>query len=310
MSQELTTLKQTLNSEAMREQFARALPSHLSAERFCRIAITAVSKTPKLAECTQASLMRCLLDLSALGLEPDGRLAHLIPYGKECTLLVDYKGMVDLARRSGVVIRAETVCENDEFSWENGIVTHKIDWRKPRGEVQAVYAEGRMKDGEVQTATMTKVEVEAIRKRSKSGNNGPWATDWAEMAKKTAVRRLAKMLPLSPEFREAMEKDDDKLIERDVTPAVVPPVKALFAPTKPEKEKPAPKQAQERSTHETLADWIESASETWERVAVAANEGGLFVDTETPLAEQPADVVASILESWPMISGMLKGGAK
>jgi recombination protein RecT len=224
MSNAITTkqdIKSLINSETMREQFARALPKHLDAERFCRIAITATTRTPKLMDCTPASVMKCLLDLSAMGLEPDGRRAHLIPYGSECTLIIDYKGLIELIRRSGDVtsIRAETVCENDGFDWENGVVTHKVDWRKPRGEVQAVYAEAKLSTGEVQTAVMTKDEVEAIRSRSRSGNNGPWKTDWAEMAKKTAVRRLAKMLPLSSELREHVEKDDERAFEpRNVTP--------------------------------------------------------------------------------------------
>lgn len=214
-------IKSLINSDSMREQFSRALPKHLDAERFCRIAITATTRTPKLMDCTPASVMKCLLDLSAMGLEPDGRRAHLIPYGTECTLIIDYKGLIELIRRSGDVssIRAETVCENDGFSWENGIVTHKVDWRNPRGEVQAVYAEAKLSSGEVQTAVMTKDEVEAIRARSRSGNNGPWKTDWCEMAKKTVVRRLTKMLPLSSEIREHVEKDDERTFEtRNVTP--------------------------------------------------------------------------------------------
>lgn len=77
MSQITTTktseLKALLTGDKMREQFAAALPKHLTAERFCRVAITALSRTPKLAECTQESFFRCLLDLSAYGIEPDGR---------------------------------------------------------------------------------------------------------------------------------------------------------------------------------------------------------------------------------------------
>lgn len=197
-----------------------ALPQHLTPERFCRIALTALQRTPKLQDCTQASLFKCLLDLSAMGIEPDGRRAHLIPYGTECTLIFDYKGLLELVRRSGDVIsiRAELVCENDEFSWENGKVTHKIDWRKPRGDMQAVYAEAVLKSGETQTATMTKDEVDAIRKRSRSGSSGPWATDYGEMAKKTALRRLCKLLPLSSEVAEHIEKDQDIRTEIDVTP--------------------------------------------------------------------------------------------
>jgi recombination protein RecT len=217
-----TDLKSLINSDAMREQFSRALPKHLSPERFARVAITALTRVPKLAECTPASMMKCLLDLSAMGLEPDGRRAHLIPYGKEATLVIDYKGLIELIRRSGDVtsIRAETVCENDSFAWTNGQVHHAIDWRKPRGKVQAVYAEALMKSGEKQTAVMTHEEVEAIRKRSKAGNAGPWVSDWAEMAKKTAVRRLSKMLPLSSEIMEHVARDDDQFQGmRNVTPA-------------------------------------------------------------------------------------------
>jgi recombination protein RecT len=215
-----TDVKALINSPAMGEQFARALPKHISPERFARVAITAVTRTPKLAECTQASLMKCLLDLSAMGLEPDGRRAHLIPYGTECTLIIDYKGLVELIRRSGdvVSIRSETVCEKDVFAWRNGEIMHEVDWRNPRGEVQAVYAEAIMKSGERQTATMTKQEVEAIRARSRAGQSGPWKTDWAEMAKKTAVRRLAKMLPLSSEIMTHVERDDDQFAMRDITP--------------------------------------------------------------------------------------------
>ena len=225
MSNELSKkqdIKSIINSDAMREQFARALPKHLTAERFARVAITALTRTPKLADCTPASLMKCLLDLSAMGLEPDGRRAHLIPYGTEATLIIDYKGLIELIRRSGDVIsiRAETVCERDDFSWANGEVTHSVNWREDRGEIQAVYAVALMKSGEKQTAVMTTKEVEGIRARSRSGNNGPWKTDWAEMAKKTAVRRLSKMLPLSSEIMRHVERDDDQFTMRNVTPAV------------------------------------------------------------------------------------------
>lgn len=220
-----TDIKGLINSDSMREQFARALPKHMPAERFARIAITALTRTPKLADCTPASLMKCLLDLSAMGLEPDGRRAHLIPYAQECTLVIDYKGLIELIRRSGdiVSIRSETVCENDEFEWQDGEITHRINWRKNRGHVEAVYAEAVMKSGEKQTAVMTREEIEGIRNRSKAGKSGPWVTDFAEMAKKTVVRRLSKMLPLSSEIMEHVSRDDEQYAPkpmRDVTPKV------------------------------------------------------------------------------------------
>ncbi len=217
-------LRSIITSEKMKQQFAAALPHHLTPDRFCRIALTALTRTPKLADCTQESLMRCLLDLSAYGIEPDGRRAHLIPYGNQCTLILDWKGLAELAMRSGIIskLHADIVCENDVFDYNLGeIVQHKIDFKEPRGAMYAAYAMAVTKDGPVFVAVLNKEEIDGIRKRSKSGNSGPWQTDYNEMAKKTAFRRLAKWLPLSAEFRDAVDKDDDVVIpERDVTPKV------------------------------------------------------------------------------------------
>ncbi len=184
---QLSTLKSILNGDAMREQFARALPKHLSPERFCRIAITALSRTPKLQQCTQESLFKCLLELSAFGLEPDGRRAHLIPYGDQATLIIDYRGLAELAMRSGIIAKLHTdiICDNDIFEYNLGeIVQHKIDWKHPRGEMYAAYAMAVTKEGAVFVQVLTKDEIDAIKKRSRSGSNGPWVTDYNEMAKK------------------------------------------------------------------------------------------------------------------------------
>lgn len=215
MSTELATkpkdLKGIITSPAMQKQFAAALPSHLSAERFGRIAITALTRTPKLQNCTQESLFKCLLDLSSMGLEPDGRRAHLIPYKTECTLVLDYKGLVELARRSGMVskIHADVVCENDTFQHSMGEVTeHTYDLKTERGDPYAAYAQVTFKDGSTQATVLSKSEIEAVRKRSRAGSSGPWVTDWAEMAKKTAFRRLSKWLTLSPEVSDALDRSE------------------------------------------------------------------------------------------------------
>jgi recombination protein RecT len=219
MSNELTTpKKQTIKgliaSDEFKNQVALCLPKHLTPDRFVRVAITAITRTPKLMECTQPSLLRCLMDCSQYGLEPDGRRAHLIPYGRECTLVIDYKGLAELAMRSGLIstLHADTVCENDVFEVDLGEVTkHTVNYRQERGKPYAVYAIAKFKDGGRACAVMTMAEVEAIRNRSKAKNSGPWVTDFGEMAKKTVFRRLAKMLPLSPEFRDAVERDDDSI---------------------------------------------------------------------------------------------------
>ena len=139
---QLTTVKAWISSPEFKDAIAKALPKHMSPDRFLRVAITATMRNPKLLDCTQVSIFNCLLLLSQYGLEPDGRAAHLIPYKTECTLVIDYKGLAELVMRSGVVssIHADVICENDEFAYNRGeIVTHKIDFRKPRGEAYAAY---------------------------------------------------------------------------------------------------------------------------------------------------------------------------
>ncbi len=215
------TIKQQLNNPAMIEQIRKALPSHMSAERMARVALTALTRNPKLAECTQASFFKCLLDLSAWGLEPDGRRAHLIPYATECTLVLDYKGIVELAYRSGYVkdIHCDVVRAGDVFVYSLGKIQQhtpyafRLDESKPAeaGEIVAAYCIVQMRDEATHQEVMTRQEIDAIKGRSRSGNNGPWKTDFAEMAKKTVFRRASKWLPLSSEVVEAFDRDADSL---------------------------------------------------------------------------------------------------
>lgn len=212
------TIRQKLGGEAFKAAIAQVLPKHLTPDRMVRVAILAITRTPKLQKCDQASFFNAMMTLSQLGLEPDGRRAHLIPFENrkrgvtECQLIVDYKGLVELASRSGAVsnIHADVVCENDVFDVNAGeLVRHTIDYRKPRGEVFAAYALARMKDGGTKLEVMSRDEIEDIRKRSRSGGNGPWMTDWNEMAKKTVFRRLSKWLPLASEYRDALDAEDE-----------------------------------------------------------------------------------------------------
>lgn len=211
-SQKPKGLKDWIQSDAFKSAINQALPKHMTTDRFARVCLTALMKSPKLLDCTKESVFKAMLDCSSLGLEPDGRRAHLIPYGKTCELIIDYKGLIELAKRSGEVKnwRAELICENDEFSWSNGIVEHKVNWLKSRGKALAVYSHVRNKDDIDDYEVMTMQQVEAVRKRSKAGNNGPWVTDFDEMAKKSVIRRHSKRLTLSPEFMEALQKDGDR----------------------------------------------------------------------------------------------------
>ena len=207
-------IKSLIQSEAGKKQFALALPAHITPDRFVRVALTAMTKTPKLAQCTKESLLSALLDCSAIGLEPDGRKAHLIPYGDKCTLIVDYKGLVDIARRSGEIgdIHADVVCQNDRFDYSFGTdakLVH-VPAMKDRGAVIAAYSCVKLKDGSSSFEVMNIDEIEKIHTRSKAASSGPWVTDWNEMAKKTVFRRHSKWLPVSSEFQDAVDRDFDR----------------------------------------------------------------------------------------------------
>lgn len=237
MSTELTKLdaiKSIVTSEAMQKQFALAMPKHMSADRFTRIVITTLTKTPKLAECTQSSLFQCLLDLTRLGLEPDNRTCHLIPYGKTCQLILDYKGLVELVKRNGDVasIHADIICKNDTFVHEmKQVKTHTFELGEDRGHIIGGWACAEYKDGTKQYEIMTKAEIDKIRNASKAGQSGPWKDHYEQMAKKTVVRRLCNMLTLSPEIKEMVQKADDAEF-RNVTPT--PAEKKPTADAKPE----------------------------------------------------------------------------
>jgi recombination protein RecT len=196
-------------------QLQMALPKHVSVDQMIRSALTCVRKTPKLLDCSQASLFGSIMQASQLGLRIDDGLGHayLVPYGKECTLIVGYRGLVDLARRSGDVstVEARAVFEGDAFEYTLGLTPRLV--HTPCGETAPdklthVYAIMRMRDGGQQFDVMNRTEVETIRNRSRAKGAGPWVTDYAEMARKTVLRRLCKLAPMSIEAQKAVTLDE------------------------------------------------------------------------------------------------------
>lgn len=198
------TARDFLSSDKFKSGIAQVLPKYLTPDRMVRCALAAIIKTPKLAQCTRESIIDSMMTLSQLGLEPDGRRAHLIPYwnGKrktmECQVIIDYKGMVSLIMNTGLFsrIHADVVCKNDDFEYDKGVVTkHKVNFSEPRGEIYAAWCVIVQKDGAEKYEVMPRDEIESIRSRSKSSNSGPWVTDYAEMCKKTVFRRASKWVP-------------------------------------------------------------------------------------------------------------------
>lgn len=224
------TIGQMLASDAVKHQIALALPKHMTADRLARIALTEVRKTPKLAQANPTSLLGAVIQCAQLGLEPGGALGHayLLPFDKrrknaqgrwetvdtEVQLIIGYRGMIDLARRSGQIVslEARAVHAADHFVVRYGLdatLEHVPNFEADdRGELVYVYAVAKLKDGGAQFEVMHRREVDAIRARSKSKDDGPWVTDYEAMAKKTVLRRLFKLLPVSIELQRAVGLDE------------------------------------------------------------------------------------------------------
>ena len=224
-TKEPKTIMGILQSDSMKQQMAMALPKHCTIDRFMRLAITAIRKNPKLAQCTQESVFGCLMDLSQLGIEADGRRAHLIPYGNECTLIIDYKGLAELVMRSNMVstVHADIVCENDVFEFGYGTgggLKHIPCLKGDRGKPYGAYSYVKMKDGSESYEFMNEADIMKVKAGSPGAKSksSPWnhPEHQYEMWKKTPFRRHTKWLPLSPEFRDAVEKDNDEPIDIDV----------------------------------------------------------------------------------------------
>ena len=203
----------------MHTQIEKALPSVITPERFTRIALTAYSRNEKLQECTPESFLGSMMQAAQLGVEPNTPLgqAYLIPYRNrgvmEVQFQLGYRGMIDLAYRSGEVqnIQAHEVYENDTFEYELGLdpKLRHIPALKDRGEVILYYAVFKLTNGGVGFEVMSKEDVEAFaKKKSKTYGTGPWQSDFDAMAKKTLVKRLLKFAPLKSDFVRAVTTDE------------------------------------------------------------------------------------------------------
>jgi len=216
--------------ESNRGKIEALLPKHFDSDRMLKLALGALRTTPKLAGASLSSLLGSVVTCAQLGLEPNTPLGHayLLPFDKRekregqwvtvetrVQVIIGYKGMLDLARRSGqiVSIAAHEVCENDEFRFAYGLdeeLVHRPAM-KDRGAVIGFYAVAKLVGGGHSFEFMSVDEVNFIRDKAAEKNRakkdaqgrpiitGPWAENYVEMGRKTALRRLFKYLPISIE---------------------------------------------------------------------------------------------------------------
>lgn len=219
----------------MSGEIKKALPSVMTPERFTRMVLSALSTTPKLQQCTPQSFLGAMMTAAQLGVEPNTALgqAYLLPYDNrkkgvtECQFQLGYKGLIDLAYRSGEVsiIQAHEVYENDDFDYELGMEPRlrHIPARANRGKVICYYAMFKTKDGGYGFDVMSIEDVQAhARKYSKAYGSGPWQTNFDEMAKKTVLKKVLKYAPLKSDFVRAAAQDESIKTEIDADMYSVP----------------------------------------------------------------------------------------
>lgn len=200
---------------AMEPEIKKALPSVITPERFTRMVFTALSSNKKLQACTPESFLGAMMQAAQLGVEPNTPIgqAYLIPYGNQVQFQLGYKGLIDLAYRSGEVqsIQAHEVHENDTFEYELGLnpkLKH-VPAMKDGGPVILYYAVIKLKNGGEGFEVMSREDVDQFaRAKSKTYKNGPWQTDFDEMAKKTVLKKVLKYAPLKSDFAKQVKEDE------------------------------------------------------------------------------------------------------
>lgn len=213
--------------ERMKPAISQAIPKHMTPDRLLRIATTSIRTTPGLKVCAPESLLGAVMQCAQLGLEPSilGH-AYLIPYKNkkkdkngneyfvdEAQFQIGYKGLIELARRTGQIssIMAQAVHEKDSFEYEYGIdekLKH-VPADGDRGQIVRYYAYAKFKDGGYSFLVMSRKDIERHRdKFSKAKKFGPWVDHFDEMAKKTVLKALMKYMPISVEFAKSVEQDE------------------------------------------------------------------------------------------------------
>ena len=221
-NQVATKEKKTMQDyiKAMEGEIAKALPAVMTKERFTRMVLSAISTNPQLGSCTPQSFLGAMMSAAQLGLEPNTPLgqAYILPYKNKGTLeaqfQLGYKGLIDLAYRSGdvEVVQAHIVYENDSFECEFGLepkLTH-VPADTNRGKAVKVYAMFKTKAGGYGFEVMSMDDVKNhAQKYSKSfgSSYSPWSTNFEEMAKKTVLKKCLKYAPLKSDFVRGVVQD-------------------------------------------------------------------------------------------------------
>lgn len=280
--------------DKLQPQLTRALPAGgLTADRLARIVLNEVVRTPRLAQCTPASLGGAVMTIAQLGLEPGAATgeAWLVPFKNgrtgryEVTLIIGYQGMVKLYWQHPLAkgLTAQAVHANDYFEFQEGL-NPRLDFRRAltdRGPVIAYFAAATFTTGGSGFVVLSPDDVEEIRARSRAKDDGPWQTDYDAMAKKTCIRQLFKLLPKSTALALALAHDDT--VRTDTAPDAIN--------LSPDWGDPLPQRPSAKVPPQRVDDEADAAAEEAAAVAEGAWEpdGQTLAEIEAESAGDPPD---------------------
>lgn len=207
-------------------EFAAALPPHIPVERFMRVVQTAIVSNADLTRADRKSLFEAAMKAAQDGLLPDGRDGAFVIYNtkvgsgrnaewiKKVQWMPMVAGILKKIRNSGelAMITARVVYAGDKFRYWIDDTGEHIEYEPAddadRSIVRRVFAMARTKDGALYVEPMTPEDVEKVRAVSRAKDSGPWRDWWDQMALKSAIRRLAKRLPMSADLDDLVRRDD------------------------------------------------------------------------------------------------------
>lgn len=215
---------------AMRPEFQKALPPHVTPDKFERVVLTAINGNPALLTADRRTLYAACMRAAADGLLPDGREGALVTYGKDVQWMPMVGGILKKIRNSGELrdISVAVVYPGDDFKyWTDEQGEHLYHEKKSdTGQETHAYAIARTKDGGVYIDVMSRARIEKARASSKSKNGPAWNNWWDEMAAKTVLRHLSKRLPMSTDIEETLRADDAADFDRatgEISAKSIPP---------------------------------------------------------------------------------------
>ena len=218
--------KDFFNSPAVKSKLSEVVSG--KSDQFIASLLSIVNNNKLLSNADNNSILTAAMKAATLNLpiEPSLGFAYIVPYKRQAQFQLGYKGLIQLAIRSGQVknINSGVIYKAQFKSYDPLFETLEVDFSQPEDEVAGYFATLELLNGFKKLIYWTKERAYNHGKRfAKSFGNSPWQTDFDAMAQKTLLKQIiSKYAPLSTELQEAItadnETEDEKAAPIDVTP--------------------------------------------------------------------------------------------